>query len=148
VEYLERIRSDSIRAAHQLGVEVSDTLPLLDAELEMRSAAEAVSRILVMNAVAAVAYGFDKTKAIGWLNQEQLTGSLSPQEKCFLFKGAGRPDRYQVHVEGMWALCWAMGFVNEMNFAKSATVVSRGYCPISNTPRAAPSFARMSNLVP
>jgi hypothetical protein len=71
-----------------------------------------------MNAVAATAYGFDKTKAAAWLNQEVLADSLSDQEKRFVFKGAGQPDRFKLQVEGMWALAWAMGIANELNFAK------------------------------
>jgi hypothetical protein len=115
---LKRIRHESIEAAKRLGVDVPATLPLLDAGLEMRSASETASRILAMNAVAATAYGFDKAKAIVWLNQESLTDSLSEQEKRFVFEGAGQPDRFKVQVEGMWALAWAMGIANELNFAK------------------------------
>src|SRR3954471_22612960 len=59
---LKLIREQSIQTAKQLGVDVSPTLPLLDAGLEMRGADEAISRLLAMNAVAAIAYGFDKTK--------------------------------------------------------------------------------------
>jgi len=115
---LERTRDESIQAAKRLGVHVPTTLPLLDAGLEMRSDDETISRVLAMNAVAATAYGFDKTKAIAWLNQEALTDSLSEQEKRFVFEGAGQTDRFKEQVESMWALAWAMGIVNELNFAK------------------------------
>jgi hypothetical protein len=115
---LKRIREQSIHTAKQLAVDVSSTLPLLDAGLEMRSADEAVSRILAINAVAATAYGFDKAKVTTWLNQEALTDSLSGQEKHFVFEGVGQPDRFKAQVESMWALAWAMGITNELNFAK------------------------------
>ena len=77
---LKQIREQSIETAKQLGLSVSPTLPLLETGLEMRGADEAISRLLAMNAVAATAYGFDKLKAIAWLNQEALTDSLSEQE--------------------------------------------------------------------
>ena len=115
---LKHIRGESIRTAKQLGADVSPTLPLLDTGLEMRNTSEIVSRIMAMNAVAAIAYGFDKTKAIAWLNQEALTDSLSEQENRFVFQGGGQPDRFKVQVEGMWALAWAIGIANELNFAK------------------------------
>ena len=115
---LKRIRDESVRTARQIGVEVSATLPLLDARLEMRSANETVSRILAMNAVAATAYGFDKVKATAWLEQEALADLLTEQEKRFIFEGAGQPNCFQMQVEGMWALAWAMGIVSEMNFDK------------------------------
>lgn len=114
---LKRIRDELVEAARQLGVQLT-VLPLLDAGLEMRSASETTSRILAMNAVAATAYGFDKAKAIAWLNQEALTNSLSEQERRFIFESVGLPDRFKVQVEGMWALAWAMGIANELNFAK------------------------------
>jgi len=115
---LKRIRDESIRAAKQLGVDMSPTLPLLDAGHEMRSVDETTSRILAMHAVAATAYGFDKAKAIAWLNKEALTNSLSEEEKLFLFEGVGQPDRFKVQVEAMWALAWAVGIVSELDFAK------------------------------
>src|SRR6266536_432900 len=115
---LKQIRNKSLEAARALGVEVLATLPLLEAGLQMRSVRETSSRILAMNAVAATAYGFDRAKAIAWLNQEGLTGSLTEQEKLFVFEGAGRPERFRAQVEGMWALAWAMGIAGELDFGK------------------------------
>ena len=114
----KQIRAKSIESARQLGVDVLATLPLLEAGLEMRSASETVSRILAMNAVAAASYGFDKAKAISWLNQEALTDSLSGQEKRFVFEGIGQADNFKAQIEGMWALAWAMGIASELNFVK------------------------------
>src|SRR4051812_23431224 len=114
---LKRIRDESIQTARRLGMDVPTTLPLLETGLEMRSVVETTSRVLAMNAVAATAYGFEKAKAVAWLNQEALTDSLSEQEKRFVFEGAGQPDRFKVQVEGMWALSWAMGIASELNFA-------------------------------
>lgn len=115
---IKGIRNESIQTAKQLGVEVPATLPLLDAELEMRSSDETVSRVLAMHAVAASAYGFDKTKAVDWLNLEKLTESLGERERRFVFENVGQPNCFQVQVEGIWALAWAMRIVNELNFAK------------------------------
>lgn len=114
---LKLIREQSIETAKQLGVNVSPTLPLLEAGLKMRCTDEAISRLLAMNAVAATAYGFDKNSAINWLNQEALTNSLSKQEKRFVFEAIGQPDHFKMQVESMWALAWAMGITGELNFA-------------------------------
>ena len=115
---LKQIREKSIQTANKLGVDVSPTLPLLDSGLEMRRADEVISRLLAMNAVAATAHGFDEKKAIAWLNQEALTGSLAEQDKSFVFEGVGQPDRFKLQVESMWMLAWAMGITNELDFAK------------------------------
>lgn len=95
-----------------------ESLPVLEAELQPRSPEEVVSRLLAMNAVAATAYGFDRAKAIAWLDREALSNSLSEHERRFLFESVGQPDRFKVHVEGMWALAWATGFVRELDFAR------------------------------
>ncbi|HVU09421.1 MAG TPA: DUF4272 domain-containing protein [Verrucomicrobiae bacterium] len=115
---LKLIREQSIETAKQLGLSVSPTLPLLETGLEMRGADEAISRLLAMNAVAATAYGFEKRKAIEWLNQEALSDSLSEQEKHFVLEGMGQPEIFKLQVESMWALAWALGITNELNFAK------------------------------
>ncbi|MGP8199409.1 MAG: DUF4272 domain-containing protein [Limisphaerales bacterium] len=115
---LKQIREESVQAAKGLGADVPTTLPLLDAGLEMRNGEETISRILAMNAVAAIAYGFDKGTAIAWLNQEALTDSLSGRERRFVLEGVGQPDRFKVQVEGAWALAWAIGITNQLNFAK------------------------------
>ena len=115
---VKKIRDESIQTAKQLGVDVLPSLPLLNSPVEVRSPTEIISRLLAMHAVAAVAYGFDKAKAIAWLNQEVLTDSLTAAEKHFVFEGVGQPSRFQVQIEGMWALAWALGIALELDFAK------------------------------
>jgi hypothetical protein len=115
---LKQIREQSIHTAKQLGVVGLSTLPFLDTGLEMRSSEKSISRILVMNAVTAIAYGFDQAKAIAWLNQEALTDLLSEKEKRFVFEGVGQSERFKVQVESMWALAWAVGITNELNFVR------------------------------
>ena len=115
---LKQIREKSIQTSKQIGLYVSPTLPLLDSGLEMRSTEEAISRLLVLNAVAATAHGFDKARAIAWLKEEVLTDLLNEQERRFIFEGVGQPDHFRMQVEGMWALAWAIGIANDLNFAK------------------------------
>jgi hypothetical protein len=145
---LKQIRDESIQTARQLGVDVSATLPLLDAGLEMRSADETVSRILAMNAAAAIVYGADKAKTIAWLKQETLTDSLSEQERRFVFEGVGQPNRFQVQVEGMWALAWAMGIVNEMNFGKDCDNRFAAMLPNLKASQSSGDFRKKANSRP
>jgi len=115
---LNRIRNNSIEAASHLGISALPTLPLLDAGLERRDAKQAVSRLLAMHVIAAVAFGFDRVRATSWLIREALADSLTDQEKEFLFEGRVPPERFKSQIEGMWALAWALGIVKELNFAK------------------------------
>jgi hypothetical protein len=145
---LKRVRDESIQSAKRLGVDVSPTLPLLDAGLEMRSIDETVSRILAMNAVAATAYGFDKAKAIAWLSQEALTDSLSELEKRFVFEGAGQADRFKVQVEGMWAMAWTTGIVSEMNFGKDCDYRFAAMLPNLKASQSSRDFRKKANPRP
>lgn len=115
---LKQIRDESIQVAKKFGIEISPSLPLLDFGLQVRDTNEIVSRLLVMHAVAASAYGFDRGKVIAWLNQEGLSHSLSEQEKKFVVERIGQPDRFRTQIESIWALAWAVGIVSELNFAK------------------------------
>jgi hypothetical protein len=111
-------RDGSIKAATLLGVHVPPTLPLLESGLEMRNRDEVASRILAMHVAAAVAYGFDRRRAISWLDRESASDSLSGPERNFLFNAAADPNRFRLQIEGMWALAWAMSIVNELDFGK------------------------------
>jgi len=115
---VRQIRDESIAAARKLGVHRLATLPLLDANLEMRALEESASRLLAMHPLGGAAYGFDKAKAIAWLNQEGLYGYLTDSERRFLAEGIGEPEPFQYQIEGMWALAWALGLARELDFAK------------------------------
>lgn len=114
----KKIRCESIQVAKTLGVDVSETLPLLESKYKIRCCDEVMSRILVMNVVAAVAHGFDNKRAVAWLGQEALNGSLSNQEKLYIHHNVGQQERFKLQVEGMWALSWSMGITSNLDFSK------------------------------
>jgi hypothetical protein len=113
-----RIREQSIRTAAALGVFVPATLPLPDAEPSPRTTEDATTRLLVMHAVAAVAYGFDRMRAMAWLNAEALADALTEPERRFVVDAQGSPGPFRSHIEGMWALAWATRIVDELDFRK------------------------------
>lgn len=98
------------------GIVIPDGLPLMDDGLALRSSTESVDRLLSLNAVAAVAYGFDRAKAMEWVQKEGLDRRLSPSEMAFLTASRGEPRAFQVQVESMWALAWAVGLVVRLDF--------------------------------
>jgi hypothetical protein len=114
------IRARSLSIASKAGLSIPATLPLLETGLHLRSQDEAVSRLLCLNAVAAASYGFDKAKALDWLRQEKLTTLLTDAEIRFLERGEGSPQVFQVQVEGMWALGWAISLVSQLDFWKDS----------------------------
>ncbi len=95
-----------------------ETLPLLDDGMPTRPTADAVNRLLTLTAVAAASYGFDKAKALAWLKQEKIDDLLTPTESKFLVAGEGNPQAFQMQIEGMWALAWALNMVPQLDFWK------------------------------
>jgi hypothetical protein len=110
------IRSVSKEIVKNAGLALPDHLPLLETSLELRSQNDAINRLLCLTAIGAASYGFDKGKALGWLRQEKLEGSLAKDEIAFLRDGVGSPQAFQVQIEGMWALAWALTFVPTFDF--------------------------------
>lgn len=102
----------------EAGVEIPDFLPLLDHARCSRETSEVVDRLLVLTAIAAVSYGFEKNSASPWLIQEDLVEALTPAEASFLADGVGSPDVFKVQVEGAWALAWAINLVVDLDFRK------------------------------
>src|SRR5689334_1829980 len=114
----EELREGSLRTAERLGFAVSPSLPLLDVPEQARSAQEIGARLLCLQAAAASAYGLDRRKARQWLDQEGLTGDLTSSERDFIDRAIGETTRFKLQVEGMWALAWALGLVQALDFAR------------------------------
>jgi Domain of unknown function (DUF4272) len=108
----------SRKLASEKGVTIPDSLPLLEDDLTPRDQNEAISRLLCLNATAAVAYGFAKAKAMAWIDRENLATFLMDDERRFLEKGEGIPRGFIMQIEGMWALAWALNLVSELDFWK------------------------------
>lgn len=116
---LRTIRDRSISAAEDLGYETHPSMPLLDEDFRLRPAQEIVDRTLALHAVVACAFKFDPGKARDWLGRESLAASLSPAERAFVAEGEGLAPEFQVQVEGLWALSWALQFVPALDFSKA-----------------------------
>lgn len=110
------IRTVSKEIARKAGLVIPDHLPLLEEGLKLRHQNDAVNRLLCLNAVGAVSYGFDRAKAFAWLQHEKLDGLLTEQEILFVQRGAVPPQIFRVQIEGLWALAWALHLVVSLDF--------------------------------
>lgn len=102
------IRNVSIEDANKLGVTIPTTLPLLDEIRLTRTADDVVDRMMVMHAVAASAYGFDRQRARRWIDNEGLEAHLTIAESDFLDTGSGDRQYFANQIESMWALGWSI----------------------------------------
>ena len=112
------IRQASWGIASQLGFAANDALPLLDASTVTRSKDEIVNRIFGMLALAASAYGLDRKKALTWLEREGSLEILTLAEREFLGGSQMNPTPFMEQVEAMWALCWSLKLVPDLDFSK------------------------------
>jgi hypothetical protein len=103
-------------SAAKAGLSIPPHLPFLEEGLHLRSQDDAVSRLLCLTAIGAASYGFDKARSLAWLRQEKLEAVLTKAELAFLQRGEGLPQFFQVQIEGMWALAWALNFVAVLDF--------------------------------
>ncbi|KJZ13313.1 hypothetical protein TW85_13940 [Marinomonas sp. S3726] len=112
----QKIRKKSLASAKKLGYEVNPALPLLDDDLELRPQEEIVARSLALFAVIASSYGFDKSSAIQWLEQEGCIEYLSESERDFIENDEGDTAYFQSQVEGLNAFAWVLGVVKSIPF--------------------------------
>ena len=110
------IRSQSIDLAAELGLSVLSTLPLLEQGLTLRSKKEIVDRLLQMHAAAARAYEFPRKGAKDWLLRERIWESALATEQEFIDGSIGSAEIFQSQMEGMWALAWSLGHIDELDF--------------------------------
>ena len=126
---LKMIRKQSQERAADLGYDINESLPLLDEIRVGRSATVITSRLFAMLCVAACAYGFDRKKAISWLEQQGSYELLSTAECRYLKSGVGDRQRFMHQIEGMWALGWCINVVPEMDFGQPCSQDFISYFP-------------------
>jgi len=118
---ITEIRKKSEYVSKKLGYSVNPNLPLIDEPIAIRSTSEILNRILVLHVVCAVNVGIDNKIGLRWINEENLKDSLIESE-LELLEGRKKPNAYEnIQVEGLWALCWVISLVNEMEFDKKCS---------------------------
>jgi Domain of unknown function (DUF4272) len=115
---IKMIRDNSILVTDSLGVPINSFLPLLDTPVQSRSKDEIFKRLMCLHVVAACAYGLNRAKAKEWVVQEGIAKDLTASEALYLNDGIGDSEQFKARIEGMWALCWALGFISHFDFSK------------------------------
>lgn len=115
------IRERSLRDAETLGAAISPVLPLIDGGSRPRTLDRIVDRVLCLNAVCAASFGFERSAALEWATQEGVRSALSPEETRFLEGSSPEAWVFHAEVEAIWALLWAVGIVDELDFSESCS---------------------------
>ncbi len=109
-------RTSSWNHVKKYGYPTNKSLPHLEEDLTLRSENEIVDRTLTLNVVAAIAFGFDRDKAIEWLESEQLLKCLSPSEHSFIINDKGDKEMFKTIPEALFAFIWILGKIPTIKF--------------------------------
>jgi hypothetical protein len=85
-----RIREQSLDVAVRLNFRINRERPVLDEPTANRSPDDTIDRLLCLHAAAAVAYGFDRAKALAWVKQGGLLKGLRHRNGSFWRGQMGR----------------------------------------------------------
>ena len=115
------VRATNRWIARRLGYPAPpDDLPFPEVD-RWRTRDEVVDRSLVADVVVACAHGFDVASAFAWLRVNGLIESVMPGESIYLDEvesGMHLDDLARgLQVEALWALLWALSFVDELDFS-------------------------------
>lgn len=109
------LRDSSRITVEGLGHPFNASLPLLDPVHVTRTVDELSARILVLYACIACSYGFAKTEALIWLEQEDLLGALTDFENAYLHEFGDKKDQtLQWQVEALWCLTWVGSYHSDL----------------------------------
>jgi len=115
------LRRQSLRRARSLGFRCPGHLPLSSVgDARLRSLDEVVERAGALHAVIAVAFGFPPERALEWLAENGSSVCVAADERELLSlpraAGSSLARRLELRIEGLWALCWALGHIEELDF--------------------------------
>ncbi|MFT7878975.1 MAG: DUF4272 domain-containing protein [Sulfurimonas sp.] len=123
---MEVIRNQTFSIVERLGYPINSNLPLLNKDMLPRDISDIVNRSLVLHAIVACSYGFDKSKAYIWIEQEGLQSYLSKAEFDFLKSKNREVQLFQSYVEDLYIFAWVLSFIESISLTSEcdASLVS------------------------
>ena len=121
-------RSESV--LKKLDLQPASTLPTVtaDEEVKLRDAKEVARRAICLMAVAGHAEAADTFDAVEFLKKRNVMDSLSPKEQEFLRRDdltEQEKSSMTWRYEALWALLWALGKVDELEFPEKQSDASK-----------------------
>ena len=148
----EATKARSIAEIRRLGGKAIDGLPLTD-ETKARTAEEVAARALVLYALMGFAYEAEVPLVRGWLEANDLTRALSPDEAARLRKPTEALTDQEISnagwgVEAVLALLWAGGLVKDLGIERLVSMDDLASLPKVGAGESAGSFTRRVRLRP
>ena len=129
-----QVKKESEQIILEKGGKVLDWLPILERNEDMRSNDELINRALIMNALINIYFQAPIPIIKGWIEQHDLTSSLSEHEKQLLDKDNDDLTEQESlslfwYIESLWALMWAGGLIDELPIDKHVEDYQAELCP-------------------
>lgn len=117
---VQQVISSSEKRVKEQGGEICDWLPYFELT-EMRSQEEIVSRALILNAMANIAFNAPVPVIKDYIESNKLTPYLSNIEKAILKETQAtltKQDKINLrwYLESLWAIMWVMNKVDTLDF--------------------------------
>lgn len=113
------IKRESEKIILNAGGDILDWLPTLD-PVKPRTLDDVIKRALVLNAMYQLHINAPKYYIANWLEENDLTSELSPQEHTILYSQneLTEEDHYSLYcsLDALWALIWATSLINDLPF--------------------------------
>jgi hypothetical protein len=110
---MQQIRHSSMQILSQKEISIPSHLPILEETLRLREKEDILNRILALNVVVAVSYGFPTDKAKSWLKNEKYSYSFTREEQLLLEGKQNDKVKFQWEVESIYALSWVLRIVKD-----------------------------------
>jgi Domain of unknown function (DUF4272) len=113
----EEVRQCALSEAARIGYSINARLPLPQPLVSLRTLGEIADRILALNCVVAVSFGFPRTQSLEWLRKWGIVNALSrPEEEYLNNQAPAMTSFFRLQVDALWALSWVAGIVRDLDF--------------------------------
>ena len=116
----ENVRNKSWKFVKNIGLKTNPNLPTIE-PIVLKEIYVIRNRLFAMHGIAAMSFGWNKSKTNTWFDENHLLDYLTEEETAFLDGDESNINKFKWQIESMWALSWLVSLINELNFAKECS---------------------------
>jgi Domain of unknown function (DUF4272) len=136
---LDPVRKRSLKLMRSLSYPTTPPPPPIEKPINLKTEDEIKDRLLALYVLTGVAWGSDRRIGKTWLDREKLWHAITAEERNYLVDDVGLSAQFELRVEAVWALKWALSLLETLDFSVPADNRYRDYMP--NPRRRESSFA-------
>jgi hypothetical protein len=113
---LHQVRKINQNKLRKKGFLVNENLPYLENTFKIIKPIAVFNELMIQSAIVAVCYGFDTTKAIKWVVDNNLIGEEEFKESLRENLVDRETADNELLVERLWALAWVIGIGDKLEY--------------------------------